>query len=43
MLARLANLGIRYPRRVLALAALALVAAAAFGGQVQKHLSAGGF
>ncbi|HEY7050362.1 MAG TPA: MMPL family transporter [Jatrophihabitantaceae bacterium] len=43
MLARLANLGIRYPRRVLGIAALLLVAAAAFGGQVQKHLSAGGF
>ncbi|HEY3629286.1 MAG TPA: MMPL family transporter, partial [Jatrophihabitantaceae bacterium] len=43
MLARLANLGIGFPRRVLAVAALILVAAAAFGGQVQKHLSAGGF
>jgi len=43
VLARLANLGIGYPRRVLGIAALLLVAAAAFGGPVQKHLSAGGF
>jgi len=43
MLARVANLGIRHPRRILAIAALALVAAALFGGQVQKHLAAGGF
>src|SRR5262249_8144582 len=43
MLARLANLGIRYPRRVLAGALLLLVMAAAFGAHVQKHLSAGGF
>jgi putative drug exporter of the RND superfamily len=43
MLARLANLGIGYPRRVLAGALLLLVLAAAFGAQVQRHLSAGGF
>jgi putative drug exporter of the RND superfamily len=43
MLARIADLGIRSPRRVLLIAALVLIGAAAFGGQVQKHLSAGGF
>jgi RND superfamily putative drug exporter len=43
MLARIADLGIRSPRRVLLIAALVLIGAAAFGGPVQKHLSAGGF
>src|SRR5262249_17514116 len=43
MLARLANLGIRYPRRVLAGALLLLVLAAAFRPHVQKPLPAGGF
>ena len=43
MLARLASLGIRRPRQVLAGALLLLVLAAALGGRVQKHLSAGGF
>ena len=43
MLARFAELGIRFPRRVLAVAVLGLVAAAAFGIPVVGHLSAGGF
>ena len=43
MLARLANLGIRFPRRVLGLAGLVLVAAAIFGAPVSAHLSSGGF
>ncbi|HYU65857.1 MAG TPA: MMPL family transporter [Jatrophihabitantaceae bacterium] len=43
MLTRLANLGIRAPRRVLVVAGLIFVAGALFGAPVAKHLSAGGF
>lgn len=43
MLLRLADLGIRAPRRVLLLAGLILAAAAVFGAPVAAHLSAGGF
>ena len=43
MLTRLANLGIRFPRRVLAVAALLMAAAAVYGATVADHLSAGGF
>jgi putative drug exporter of the RND superfamily len=43
LLARLANLGIRFPRRILGLAGFVLVAAAIFGAPVAAHLSAGGF
>lgn len=43
MLTRFAHLGIRAPRRVLALAGLVFLAAALFGAPVAKHLSAGGF
>lgn len=43
MLHRIALLAIAAPRRVLAVAALLMVAAAAFGVPVAKSLSAGGF
>ena len=43
MLTRLANLGIRFPKRVLAIAGLLLVAAAAYGAQAASHLASGGF
>ena len=43
MLTRLANLGIRYPKRVLAVAGLFLVLAAAYGAQAASHLASGGF
>jgi RND superfamily putative drug exporter len=43
MLRRLALLAIAAPRRILAIAALIMVAAAVFGIPVAKHLSAGGF
>jgi putative drug exporter of the RND superfamily len=43
MLTRLANLGIRAPRRVLTIGGLLLVLAAIFGGSAASHLSAGGF
>ncbi len=43
MLTRLALLGIRAPRRVLATAGLIFVAAFVLGAPVAKHLSAGGF
>ena len=43
MLTRLAALGIRAPRRVLAIAGLLLVAAALYGGQAASHLASGGF
>ena len=43
MLRRIALLAIRAPRRVLAAAAVAMVAAAVFGIPVAKSLSAGGF
>jgi RND superfamily putative drug exporter len=43
MLTRIANVGIRGPKRVLGIAGLLLVIAAVFGISVAKHLSAGGF
>jgi putative drug exporter of the RND superfamily len=43
MLTRLANIGIRAPKRVLGIAGLLIVAAAVFGISVAGHLSAGGF
>jgi RND superfamily putative drug exporter len=43
MLTRLANLGIRAPRRVLAAAGFLLVLAVVFGAPVAAHLSSGGF
>lgn len=43
MLTRLADLGIRHPRRVLALAGLLLVLAATYGMSAASHLGSGGF
>src|SRR4051794_26379013 len=43
MLTRLAELGLRAPKRILAGAGLLLVLAAIFGGPVASHLQAGGF
>ncbi|HZZ97855.1 MAG TPA: MMPL family transporter, partial [Jatrophihabitantaceae bacterium] len=43
MLTRLANLGIRAPRRVLGLGGLLLVLAAVYGISAASHLSSGGF
>ncbi|MEO6885309.1 MAG: MMPL family transporter [Jatrophihabitantaceae bacterium] len=43
MLTRLANLGIRAPKRVLVLAGLLFALAAIFGASAASHLSAGGF
>ena len=43
MLTRLADLGIRAPKRVLVLAALLFALAAAFGVSAADHLSSGGF
>ncbi len=43
MLHRIAHLAIAAPRRVLVVAALAMVAAGIFGIPVAKSLSAGGF
>lgn len=43
MLTRLANLGIRAPKRVLAVAGLLLVLAAAYGASAASHLASGGF
>jgi putative drug exporter of the RND superfamily len=43
MLTRLADLGIRAPRRVLALAGLLFVLAAVYGISAASHLSSGGF
>jgi RND superfamily putative drug exporter len=43
MLTRLADLGIRAPRRVLGIAALLFVLAAAWGVSAAAHLSSGGF
>ena len=43
MLHRIALLAIAMPRRILAVAALLLMAAAVFGVPVAKNLSAGGF
>jgi RND superfamily putative drug exporter len=43
MLTRLANLGIRAPRRILAAAGLLFVLAALYGVSAASHLSSGGF
>ncbi|MDT4937945.1 MAG: putative drug exporter of the superfamily [Pseudonocardiales bacterium] len=43
MLTRLADLGIRFPRRVLVIAGLLLVVGAVYGGQAASHLASGGF
>jgi RND superfamily putative drug exporter len=43
MLTRLAHLGIRFPKRVLIVAGLVLLAAAVYGGPAVKHLMGGGF
>ncbi|GAA1953828.1 MMPL family transporter [Amycolatopsis minnesotensis] len=43
MLTRLADLGIRVPKRILGFAAFVLIAGAVFGVPVADHLSAGGF
>ncbi|NBQ43278.1 MAG: hypothetical protein EBU23_12530 [Mycobacteriaceae bacterium] len=43
MLRRIAELAIRWPRRILALAALVMAATAVLGIPVANHLSAGGF
>ena len=43
MLQRIARLALRFPRRILAIAAVLTVAAAIFGIPVANHLSAGGF
>ena len=43
MLTRLANIGIRHPKRVLAIAALFLVLGASYGIQAASHLASGGF
>ena len=43
MLRRIAELAIRWPRRILALAALVMALAAVLGVPVANHLSAGGF
>jgi RND superfamily putative drug exporter len=43
MLTRLADLGIRAPKRVLAVAGLLLVLAALYGASAANHLSPGGF
>ena len=43
MLARLADLGIAAPRRVLAVAGLLFVLGGVFGGSAADHLSSGGF
>jgi RND superfamily putative drug exporter len=43
MLTRLANLGIRAPRRILIFAGLLFVLAAIFGSSAASHLSSGGF
>jgi RND superfamily putative drug exporter len=43
MLTRLANLGLRAPKRVLGLAGFVLVLAAIFGAPVASHLTSGGF
>ncbi len=43
MLTRLASLGIRYPRRVLAIAGLLFVLAGLYGFTAADHLSSGGF
>ncbi len=43
MLTRLADLGIRHPRRILAIAGLLFVLAALYGFSAADHLSSGGF
>jgi putative drug exporter of the RND superfamily len=43
MLTRLANLGIRRPKRVLTFAGLLIALAALYGGQAASHLASGGF
>ena len=43
MLTRLANLGIRRPKRILAFAGLLIAIAALYGGQASSHLASGGF
>jgi RND superfamily putative drug exporter len=43
MLTRLANLGIRHPRRILLVAGLLFVLAALYGISAASHLSSGGF
>ncbi|MCW2494768.1 MMPL family transporter [Jatrophihabitans sp.] len=43
MLTRLANLGIRHPKRLLGLAGLLLVLAAVYGAPAASHLASGGF
>jgi RND superfamily putative drug exporter len=43
MLTRLANLGIRYPKRVLTIAGLLLLVGVIYGGQAASHLASGGF
>ncbi len=43
MLTRLANLGIRRPKRVLAFAGLLIALAAIYGAQAASHLASGGF
>ena len=43
MLTRLANLGIRFPKQLLAIAGLLLVAAAVYGAPAASHLASGGF
>ena len=43
MLTRLADIGIRSPKRVLALAGLLLVLAALYGASAASHLASGGF
>src|SRR4051794_18541601 len=43
MLTRLADLGIRYPRRILSVAGLLFLLAAAYGFGAADHLSSGGF
>ena len=43
MLREIATLAIRWPRRILAIAALLMVATGIFGASIANHLSAGGF
>ena len=43
MLRQIATLAIRWPRRILAIAALLMVATGIFGASIANHLSAGGF
>lgn len=43
MLREIATLAIRWPRRILAIAAILMVATGIFGASIANHLSAGGF